>query len=91
MSYGLEELKRLRELGDNKALSVNEEELKTIFTKIKNRYHNGTPTTLDNNYFTLIDTIKKIFLDAGFDLNSKKDNLTYYTIVEYELASFFKK
>lgn len=91
MSYGLEELKRLRELGDNKALSVNEEELKTIFTKIKNRYHRGTSTTLDDNYFTLIDTIKKIFLDAGFDLHSKKDNLIYYTIVEYELASFFKK
>lgn len=90
MEKGLNELKRLREFGDSKALNVNVGKLYEIFNKIKTDYFT-TSSSIDNNYFTLIENIRKIFIDAGFDLSSKEDSLTYFSIVEYELASFFKK
>lgn len=85
--YGLPKLDMLIKKGDEKALRINRKRLNECFYVLKTEYYTRQ-STIDDRYFAIINEIENIFNEAGFDIKNKDSNI-YYTIVQYELSSYF--
>lgn len=90
--FGLEYFSKLIANGNEKALAIDEQKLRDLFKEIKRKYYDddSEKKTFDEEYFSIRQNIDNVFIEARWNIK-EEDWFNYFTIVEYELSSYFRR